>query len=154
MTKKKKATKKKATKKTTKKKATRKTVTKKKATKKKATKKKATKKKATKKKATKKTVAKKKATKKKSTTKKKASARKAPSKKSADVGMMDDLGIFALTAPDQPLDYDILEANSRSELIQRVRQILFVQHDGTCWVPLGAAFEEDDKWYQTIVKYD
>ena len=143
---KKKATKK-ATKKAVKKKATKKAVAKKatkKATKK-AVKKKATKK-AVKKKATKKAVAKK-------ATKKKV-VKKSAAKSSSKSVNPDDLAIWALTSPDQPVDYDIIEAHSRQELISRVKSNLYIAHDGSCWIPQGPAFEEDDKWYQTMVKFD
>ena len=143
---KKKAAKKKATKKATKK------AVKKKATKKatkKAVKKKATKK-AVKKKATKKAT--KKAVKKKAT--KKKVVKKSTAKSSSKTVNPDDLAIWALTSPDQPVDYDIIEAPSRQELISRVKSVLYIAHDGSCWIPQGPAFEEDDKWYQTMVKFD
>lgn len=141
------AAKKKATKKATKKagkKATRK------ATKKKVSRK-ATKKKATKKKATKKKAPAKKATKKKAAAKK--APRKSPAKKTSKPAPAEDLNLITLSIPDQPSDYDLVSGSSPEELISVVRSKLYVQHDGSAWIPLGAAFEEDDRWYQTMALY-
>lgn len=143
MTKKKKATKKKAAAKKTK------------ATKKVAKKKATAKKKQPAKKAAKKVKAKKVKTTAKSKAKKTITKAKAPKSAAKKVAAADDeMGIWALTAPDQPVDYEIVAGGSRSELVQKVRERLYVQHDGTAWIPQGAAFEEDDQWFQTMVKYD
>ena len=97
----------------------------------------------------------KKATKKATKKAVKKATKKAVQKKNNTAPLdLEAAGILALTSPDQPLDYDIVKASSREELISRVREKLYVAHDGSCWVPQGAAFEEDDLWFQTMAKYD
>lgn len=65
----------------------------------------------------------------------------------------EDYTVYTLSAPDQPVNYDIVEAASRQELIQLVRDRLYISHDGSAWIPQGPAFEEDHRWYQTMVMY-
>ena len=72
----------------------------------------------------------------------------------ADHNELEDFSMYSLSAPDQPIDYDIIESSSRRELIEKVRAMLYVFHDGSAWVPHGAAFEEDGHWYQTMLKFD
>lgn len=106
-------------------------------------------KKATKKKATKPVKkAAKKATKKVAKVAKKASSAKAKIKKSLEPSPS-----LKKALPVQPVDYRLVIAESPGDLVRQVKELLFVQHDGSYWVPLGSAFEEDDQWIQTMVLF-
>lgn len=145
-------------KKQAKKKATKKVAakTKTKATAKKATKKTTTKKKAATQKAASHT-AKKKATKKATAKKTKSTSKSKPQKATAikTFNLLEEEPVMlTLSSPDQPIDYDIIEAKSHRELVEKVRGMLYVLPDGSAWIPQGGAFEEDDHWYQTMVKFD
>ncbi len=108
---------------------------------------------AKKKKAAKKSAAK---TPSKKSVKKNATSKSAPKSKNTPIDQddFDDLAVYTLASPDQPVDYDIVEAASRQELIQHVRERLFIMHDGCAWIPQGPAFAKDGSWYQTMVKFD
>lgn len=137
----------------TKKKAAKKKAVKKKTVKKKAVKKKAATKKATKKKATKK-VAKKKVVKKKVA--KKTAVKKKPAKKTVKskveaVSVSDVVSIFA---PSQPLEYKILEARDSAELQRLVNDHLYIQYDGTVWVPQGGVHVKDGTLVQALARFE
>jgi hypothetical protein len=122
------------------------------AAKKKATKKKVVKKKAGKKKVTKKKVAKKKVVKKKST-KKKVAKKKAVSAKPmlAPVSVSEVVSIFA---PSQPVEYKVLEAKSAEDLARKVNSLLFIQHDGTVWVPQGGVSLKNGDFLQAVARFE
>ena len=150
----------------TKKKAAKKKAVKKKTVQKKAVKKKAATKKATKKKATKK-VAKKKVVKKKVAKKKvakkntkkvakKTAVKKKPAKKTVKskveaVSVSDVVSIFA---PSQPLEYKILEAIDSAELQRLVNDHLYIQYDGTVWVPQGGVHVKDGTLVQALARFE
>jgi hypothetical protein len=60
-----------------------------------------------------------------------------------------------ITAPSQPLEYTIVEAASRLELIKAVSSMMYVLHDGSVWVPLGGAAEgSKGNWTQTLGRFE
>ena len=130
---------------------------KKKVAKKKVTKKKVVKKKVTKKKVVKKPINKG-ATKKKAAAKKKASVKKkgagkVNSTRSQNAGIA-TTGYMAVIAPSQPVEYNLLMAETREELVSKVNELLYIAYDGTVWVPQGAAFKDGDRWCQTLARFE
>lgn len=60
-----------------------------------------------------------------------------------------------ITAPSQPLEYTIVEAPSREELIKSVAALTYVLPDGSVWTPLGGAtIAGNGKWVQTLGRYE
>ena len=164
------ATKKKTTKKTAKKpakKAAKKKTTKKAISKKTASKKTAKKttkkavKKATKKAASKKAA--KKVTKKATKEAAKKTSGKASKKTSKSVSKaapkpnlsgLSISDVLTVVAPSQPVEYKILSADNPVELSRLVNDLLYVQFDGTVWVPQGGICEEDDLYFQAMCRFE
>ena len=122
---------------------------KKKVVKKKVAKKKVAKKKVAKKKAVKKAPAKKKATKKK--TAKKTVKKASKTIKVDTVSVAEAVSIFA---PSQPLEYKVVVGDDAADLERKVNGYLFIQFDGTVWVPQGGVEAQGGKLIQALARFE
>ena len=60
-----------------------------------------------------------------------------------------------IAAPSQPLEYTVVEAPSRLELIKAVSSLMYVLHDGSVWIPLGGACESNKgNWSQALGRFE
>ena len=60
-----------------------------------------------------------------------------------------------IAAPSQPLEYTVVEAPSRLELIKAVSSLMYVLHDGSVWIPLGGSCESNKgNWSQALGRFE
>ena len=111
---------------------------------------------AKKKKVVKKSTAKK-TTKKKKVVKKAAAkkkvVKKAAAKKTVPTGVS-VADVVSIVAPSQPVDYKIVEGFDASDLQRKVNDHLFIQYDGTVWVPQGGVYSTGNKLLQALARFE
>ena len=62
--------------------------------------------------------------------------------------------VVSIFAPSQPVEYKVVHSNSAEELARRVNDHLYIQYDGTVWVPQGGVTLNNGVFYQALARFE